>query len=169
MDRTVEAIDPQIFRKTLSHYPTGVCVVTAMTTAGMPAGMTVGSFTSVSLNPPLVGFFPAKSATSWPLIEPVGRFCVNVLAHDQQDLCKAFSMSGGDKFSDIEYMLSPGGQPVLPGVKAWIDCVLYKTYEAGDHLIVLGEVTALEAYSKYNPLLFYSGGYGQFAALLGNA
>lgn len=157
--------DGATFRRVMGHYPTGVCVVTAFDPDGSPTGMVVGSFTSVSLDPPLVAFFPARSSTSWPRIEQAGRFCVNVLASDQQHLCGQFSAKGSDKFAGVSHRLSLLGSPILDGVVAWIDCTLEAVHEAGDHYIVLGRVKALEVDRPGKPLLFFQGAYGEFAHL----
>ncbi|MET0545857.1 MAG: flavin reductase family protein [Caulobacterales bacterium] len=159
------APEPASFRRTLGHYPTGVCAVTAMQAGGAPAGMVVGSFTSVSLEPPLVGFFPDRAPTSWPKISAAGRFCVNVLAENQLALCKALASKAEDKFKDIPYTLSETGQPILEGVAAWIDCDLYAIHEAGDHFVALGKVIALIAEASRDQLIFHKVGYGRFAAL----
>jgi 3-hydroxy-9,10-secoandrosta-1,3,5(10)-triene-9,17-dione monooxygenase reductase component len=158
-------IDSAVYRKVLGHYPTGVCVVTATLADGRRSGMVVGSFTSVSLSPPLVGFFPDRSSSSWPLIESAGKFCVNILASDQQDLCRRFAAKGDDKFADLPYRLSANGSPVLEDVVAWIDCTLDTVHEAGDHYIVLGRVQELDIARPEQPLLFFKGGYGGFAPL----
>lgn len=155
------AIDPKDFRKVLSYYPTGVCVVAAVEAGGERVGVAVGSFMSVSLNPTLVGFLPDKSSTSWPRIEKIGRFCVNVLAEDQEWICRRFATSGGDKFAGISHRLSDGGQPILDDVVAWIDCTLNDVHDAGDHVIVLGEVQALSIEKECQPLLFLRGGYSR--------
>ncbi len=163
-------LDPEIdgatFRRVLGHYPTGVCVVTAVEPDGMATGMIVGSFTSVSLDPPLVAFFPDRQSTSWPRIARAGRFCVNVLASDQQDLCRRFAAKGGDKFAGVSHRLSTNGSPVLDDVVAWIDCTLDAVHEAGDHFIVLGRVRELDIARADEPLLFFRGQYGNFAPLL---
>lgn len=161
----IAAFDDATFRRVLGHYPTGVCVVTAAGTQDRPTGMVVGSFTSVSLDPPLVAFFPAKRSHSWPLIEKAGKFCVNILASDQQPLCKRFAASGEDKFSGVSHRVSTNGSPILDGVVAWIDCGLEAVHEAGDHYIVLGRVVALEVETPGKPLLFFQGGYGEFTHL----
>lgn len=160
------AIDAATFRRVLGHYPTGVCVVTAIEPGGERVGLVVGSFTSVSLDPPLVAFFPAESSSSWPRIEQAGKFCVNVLASDQQALCQRFSARGGDKFEGVTHRISDNGSPILDGVVAWIDCTLHATHEAGDHRIVLGAVVALEVEKPGRPLLFFQGSYGAFAELV---
>lgn len=161
----ISDIDSATFRRVLGHYPTGVCVVTAAGEDGAPVGMVVGSFTSVSLDPPLVAFFPAKSSGSWPRIERVGRFCVNVLASDQQGLCRQIASPGPDKFAGVSHRVSGNGSPILDGVVAWIDCTLHAVHEAGDHYIALGRVAALEVERPDRPLLFFQGSYGEFALL----
>jgi 3-hydroxy-9,10-secoandrosta-1,3,5(10)-triene-9,17-dione monooxygenase reductase component len=163
-----KAFDSAEFRKILGHYPTGVCAVTAMI-GSKPAGMVVGSFTSVSLDPPLVAFFPDRRSSSWPKIEAAGRFCVNVLAEHQQDVCRALSAKESNKFDKVPYRLSSGGQPIVEGVVAWIDCELFAVHEAGNHFIAIGEVHALDLEHPHSPLLFFKGGYGQFSPFLGPA
>jgi len=160
-----EPIDPGRFRKVLGHYPTGVCVITAMDQDGNVAGMAVGSFTSVSLNPPLVAFLPDRSSTSWPKIERAGKFCVNVLSDKQLDVCKRFASKAENKFEGLDYYLSDNGSPIIRDVVAWVDCNLERVDEAGDHYIVIGAVLDLETGSGQNSLLFSHGQYGGFAPL----
>lgn len=148
----------------MGHYPTGVCVITATGEDAGNSGMVVGSFTSVSLTPPLIAFFPEKTSTSWPRIRDAGRFCVNVLASGQRDVCAQFAKRGTDKFAGISHRRSPNGSPIIEGVIAWVDCRQYAVHEAGDHFIVLGEVVAMGVEQPAAPLLFYRGGYGEFAA-----
>lgn len=158
-------IDAQRFRRVLGQYPTGVCVVTATTPAGDRAGFVVGSFTSVSLDPPLVAFFPDKGSTSWPKVHEAGRFCVNVLGADQEDICRRFASKGADKFAGLDHGIAGSGAPVLDEVVAWIDCDLESVQEAGDHYMVLGRVRELDVGSPKLPLLFFQGGYGRFSPL----
>src|SRR4051812_6550519 len=113
--------DSATFRKVLGHFPTGVTVITAET-HGTPVGFTIGSFTSVSLDPPLVGFLPGKASMTWPDIEKAGRFCVNVLAADQGELCWRFARETDGKFDDLRWRPSPHGSPIIEGAVAWIDC-----------------------------------------------
>jgi flavin reductase (DIM6/NTAB) family NADH-FMN oxidoreductase RutF len=163
-EQTVHAagIDPNAFRHVLGHFPTGVVVVAAIDSDGAPAGMAVGSFTSVSLDPPLVAFIPAKDSSSFARMRTADSFCVNVLAHDQEAVCRAFATRGIDKFKDIGWHPSPSGAPILDGVVAWIDCAFDAVHEAGDHYIALGRVLELEAPQSTTPLLFLQGGYGRF-------
>jgi len=155
------ADDPTVFRRVLGHYPTGVCIITAIPEGGRPVGMSVGSFTSVSLDPPLVGFFPDRKSTSWPHIERAGRFCVNVLAEHQESVCRAFAAKVEDKFAGISHRLSAAGQPILDDILAWIDCELHEVHEVGDHFLVLGRVHSLAVEQPGKPLIFFQGGYSQ--------
>ncbi|QUD90192.1 flavin reductase family protein [Phenylobacterium montanum] len=154
-------IDSAQFRTVMGHYPTGVSVVTSTTAEGEPIGMTVGTFTSVSLDPPLIGFFPDKRSTSWPKIAATGRFCVNILAQDQELICRKFSGGDRDRFSDVVHRLTANGMPILDGAVAWIDCDLYSVQEAGDHFFVLGEVRAITAERAESPLIFLRGKFGR--------
>jgi flavin reductase (DIM6/NTAB) family NADH-FMN oxidoreductase RutF/DNA-binding IclR family transcriptional regulator len=147
----------------LGHFPTGVVVVTAMSDDDSPVGMAVGSFSSVSLDPPLVAFLPDRSSTTFPHIRGASSFCINVLAADQEDVCRVFALRGADKFHDVRWSPSPSGAPVLDGVVAWIDCIPGQIHEAGDHFIVIGRVTAMDVARATIPLLFFQGGYGAFA------
>lgn len=159
---TTTTIDPAEFRKVLGSYPTGVCVITALD-EDRPAGMVVGSFTSVSLDPPLVGFFPDRRSTSWPLIEKAGHFCVNVLASDQAAVARAVTAKGAEKFVGVEYTVSEHNLPIIANSIAAIECRLYSVTEAGDHWFVLGEVLRMETVREDDPMLFHKGRYGGFA------
>jgi len=158
-------VDAGRFRAVLGHFPTGVVVITALGQDGAPAGMAIGSFTSVSLDPPLVAFLPAKSSSSWPRMRAAGSFCVNVLGHTQTGLVERFAISGGDKFAGLDWKPAPSGHPILPDVPAWIDCDLVRIDDAGDHWIVLGQVRSLSADSGHpGSLVFCRGAFGRFAA-----
>jgi 3-hydroxy-9,10-secoandrosta-1,3,5(10)-triene-9,17-dione monooxygenase reductase component len=153
-------IQPRHFRRVLGHLPTGVVVVTAVDGSG-PVGMAVGTFTSVSLDPPLVGFLPSASSTSFPRIRDAGSFCANVLAAHQEAVCRAFATSRGDKFAGLRWHPANSGAPVLAGVLAWIDCDIEVIHPAGDHFIVIGAVRELDVSSTTSPpLLFHLGEYG---------
>lgn len=157
--------DAATFRRVLGNYPTGVCVITAQGEDGVPVAMVVGSFSSVSLDPPLVGFFPDKRSHSWPRIEKAGRFCVNILASNQGELCKQLASGGAEKFNGVSYALTPGGTPLLDGVLGWIECDLHAVADAGDHVLVMGQVRLLDAQPDGDPMLFFRGRYGGFADL----
>jgi len=160
-----EAANPRWFRQVLGQYPTGVCVITASPPQQRPAGMAVGSFTSVSLDPPLVAFLPDRSSSSWPKIQSAGRFCVNILGSEQEPICRRFASKVADKFDGLPYRLSALGSPIIEESVAWIDCELHSVQEAGDHYIVVGRVHDLQIESSGLPLLFFQGGYGAFSPL----
>lgn len=162
---TATAISPEKFRSVLGIYPTGVTVVTAVDATGEPIGMTVGSFTSVSLDPPLVAFLPTKTSSSWAKLRESGaRFCVNVLRDDQEDVCRAVAARKEHKFEGIGWRESPEGNPIVDGAVAWIDCTTDAILDGGDHEIVVGRVLHLEEGAAGNPLLFFRGGYGSFTS-----
>ncbi len=163
MTETVDDIRADWFRRVLGHFPTGVVIVTAISDGG-PAGLSVGSFTAVSLNPPLVAILPSKTSTSWPRIATAGSFCINILTAHQEGLCRTFAVSGADKFAGVSWHRAPSGAPVLEETLAWIDCDLEQSVEAGDHFIVLGRVRALDIGhgTVAAPLIFFQGGYGTF-------
>lgn len=152
------------FRKVLGHYPTGVCAITAVSPDGVPAAMIVGSFTSVSLDPPLVGFFPDKQSSSWSALSLCDGFCVNVLGASQEDLCRQLASKDPRKFEGIAHSTSPRGAPLIDGALAWIDCSTHSVSEAGDHLLVLGAVHSFDIAGEGDPLLFHKGNYGKVAS-----
>jgi flavin reductase (DIM6/NTAB) family NADH-FMN oxidoreductase RutF len=125
--------------------------------------MAVSSFTSVSLEPPLVAFLPDKASTSWPKIRDAGVFCVNILSVGQEELCAQFARKGIDKFAGVSWQPAASGAPILDGGMAWIDCELTQTFESGDHYIAIGRVLQLDAADYGAPLVFFQGGYGHFA------
>lgn len=158
-------IDPRRFRDVLGCYPTGVCVITSVDSQGQRLGLVVGSFSSISLDPPLVGFFPDKRSSTWPLIESTGRFCVNVLDAGQLDLCRRFAARGDDKFAGLSHGQSPSGLPLVDDALAWIDCSIERVLDIGDHLLVVGAVEALDKRDDGTPLMFFRGGYHDLAGL----
>lgn len=160
--------DSQQFRSVLGHFPTGVTIVTGMD-GEEPAGFTIGSFTSVSLDPPMVGFLPMTNSNTWAAIAPSRRFCVNVLSRGQADLCWRFAKTGNEetRFVDVGWSPGPTGSPILDRAVAWIDCEVEQVYEMGDHYFVLGRVVALDADADHDgdgphPLLFFKGTLGGF-------
>jgi flavin reductase (DIM6/NTAB) family NADH-FMN oxidoreductase RutF len=149
----------------LGHFPTGVTVVTTggEADAARPAGVTIGSFTSISLDPPLVGFYIGSGAGTRDAVESAGHFCVNILADDQQELSNRMASKADDKFEGITYDLSETGSPILPGVLGIIDCRIHEVVEAGDHELIIGRVLNLSVRREGRPLLFFKGQYGSFA------
>ncbi|WP_333763752.1 flavin reductase family protein [Streptomyces sp. IBSBF 2390] len=160
-------VDPGEFRRVLGAFASGVTVITAPAGdgSGGPAGFACQSFSSLSLEPPLVCFMVGRSSTTWPRIARAGVFCVNVLGAGQEELCRGFAVSGADKFAGVAYDTAPvSGAPRLAGVAAWIDCTVHAVHTGGDHLIVVGRVDALGAEGPGDPLLFHR---GRFARLDG--
>ena len=147
------------FREVAGHFATGVVVVTGYD-GDQPAGFTAQSFTSVSLEPPLISICPGKEVVSWALIAPSGRFCVNVLSEGQESVSRTFATKEVDKFAGVGFdsTICPSGA-VLDGVLAWLGCRVVVQHEAGDHLIVVAEVEDLGLGTGKRPLLFYRGGY----------
>ena len=154
-----------MFRRVLGNYPSGVVGITSRGPDGQPVGMAVSSFTSVSLDPPLVAFLPSKASTTYAAIRASGSFCANVLAADQEDVCRAFAAKGGDKFAGVDWVPGVNGAPVLSGAVAWVDCTIEAVHSAGDHDFVVGRVQDLRVANAVMPLLFFQGGYGRFAPL----
>ncbi|RCG17970.1 flavin reductase [Streptomyces reniochalinae] len=178
-------VDPAVFRRVLGGFASGVTVVTApappparegasngapegVSETGEslpgPAGFACQSFASLSLDPPLVSFMVARTSKSWPGIARAGVFCVNVLSEAQGELCRAFAVSGANKFAGVSYSPAPvTGSPLLEGVTAWIDCEIHAVHTGGDHLIVVGRVRALdEGCGDEAPLVFHQGRLGTF-------
>lgn len=154
------------FRDVLGLFCSGVTVVTSVSD-GEPVGMTCQSFSSVSLEPPLVMFSPAKTSRAWPLMQRAGFFCVNILAADQSDLSNGMATKGDEKFNGVGWTTAATGAPVIEGVLGYIDCTVHQVVEAGDHYIVIGRVKELafgdrrDEVGTDSPLLFFQGKYTQ--------
>lgn len=137
------SVDSARFREVLGRVPTSVVVVTGTGSDDAPRGMTIGSFVSVSLDPPLVGFFIGTASRSWEAIAPSGRFGVNVLAAGQDEVCWRFAKEGDDKFAGLGWRASGLGNPAIDGCAALVDCTIESVTPAGDHSFVLGRVRDL--------------------------
>ncbi len=146
-------------RQVMGHFCTGVTVVTGMD-GSEPVGFTAQSFMSLSLDPPLVLLGAMKSSTSWPRIRSSGAFCVNILSDEQEDVSRAFAVSGGEKFRGIGWKPAPGsGSPLIRDSLAFVDARITEELEGGDHSIVVAEILDLGVEEDAGPLLFYRGGY----------
>ena len=150
-------VDAAHYRQVLGHFATGVTVITAVHD-GEPVGLAANSFTSVSLDPPLVLFCAGHNSSTWPKIKAAGHFCVNVLSSEQETLSRQFA-GKGDKYEGVGWKPGISGAPVLNDVMAWIDCVMESLHDAGDHVLVVGRVLALDS-KDLRPLTYFRGGYG---------
>ncbi len=159
----LETFEGARFRQVLGHFPTGVTIVTA-TVDGEPLGMAVGSFTSVSLDPPLVAFLPDRKSSTFEQMRHAKAFCVNVLASDQEAICRTFARRGSDRFESVAWRPASSGSPILEGVVAWIDCDIESITPAGDHYLAMGRVRGLDIHRQTLPLVFFRGGYGAFSS-----
>ena len=165
--------DVSAFRKAMGSFPTGVTVVTVASDDGDMHGVTVNSFSSVSLDPMLVSVCLSQASRGFGLIERAGAFAVNVLAAGQQDVSRWFANrhrpGGPAMFDDVPFERGLTGCPVLAGAAASFDCRLRESHRAGDHLIVLGEVVALEHRPQLEPLIFHAGTYKSLEPESGSA
>ena len=153
---------PRRLRDILGTFATGLTVITSSTDQG-PAGFTCQSFASLSLEPALVTFSPARTSSTWPLLRRAGSFTVNVLPAGHQHLAGQFARSGADKFAGVCHTASPLGNPILDDALAWIDCELHAEYDGGDHTIVVAAVRHLSARQDAEPLVFFKGRYAGLA------
>ncbi len=150
--------DPRAFRNALGHFATGVTVVTTRDLDGQPVGVTVNSFSSVSLDPPLILWSLAKKSYSLAAFENHPAFAVHVLASNQQDLSDRFARAGTDKFADLPVAEGFEGVPLLPHCAAVFQCSVTHRHDGGDHVILIGRVQRF-ATEERPPLLFYRGRY----------
>jgi 3-hydroxy-9,10-secoandrosta-1,3,5(10)-triene-9,17-dione monooxygenase reductase component len=156
-------IDSTSFRRVLGRFCTGVTAITALGPGG-PLGLTCQSFTSLSLDPPLILFSPARTSTTWPKMREIGRLCVNILAEEHSQISIQMSRSATDKFVGVHWDKTPLGSPRLAGAVAWLDCTLEAEHDGGDHTIVVAAVHSLSSDLTSRPLLYYQGQYTALAA-----
>jgi len=159
--------DERIFRHVLGHYPTGVAVITAQTPDG-PVGIAMNSFTSVSIDPPLVLFCPALSSQTWPLLRDAGQIAINVLSAGQEPVSRLFAARVQDRFADIEWSPGGNGAPLLHDALGWLECTVRTEQPAGDHTIVLAQIDRMGVHGEIaEPLVFFKGHYyeGTVAAI----
>jgi flavin reductase (DIM6/NTAB) family NADH-FMN oxidoreductase RutF len=153
--------DQRRFRDALGAFPTGVAIITGLTEAGERLGMTVSSFNSVSLDPPLVLFSVARRAASFASWTTMPRYAVNILSQQQEQLSNRFARSGTDKWTDVLVQDGATGLPVLPNALAVFECEAHGRHDGGDHEIFVGRVMALRTsvHKQDLPLLFFGGRY----------
>lgn len=147
------------FRTACGRFATGVTVVTALGADGSPVGVTINSFSSVSLEPPLVLFCLDRGALSFAAFEAAKSFAINVLSDDQQALSERFAQQGAPKFGDLDLMQWDTGCPILKGCLANLECLTDAVHDGGDHIIVVGRVCRLAVSDAGRPLVYYAGRY----------
>lgn len=155
-------LDSVTLRRTFGAFPTGVTALAGLI-GDQPVGMAASSFTSVSLDPPLVSVCVARSSTTWPLLRRSARLGVSVLGHDQEAACRRLATRGVDRFADLAWTATDGGAVLLTGASAWLDCSIEREIPAGDHEIVLLNVHRLGADPGVPPLVFHGSQYRRLA------
>jgi flavin reductase (DIM6/NTAB) family NADH-FMN oxidoreductase RutF len=151
--------DRQLSRHVLGHYPTGVAVITAGTPDG-PVGMSMNSFTSVSLDPPLVLFCPSLTSTTWPTLREAGRIAINVLSAGQESVSRLFAARHDDRFTGIEWTPGANGAPLISAALGWLECAIEAEYPAGDHSVVIARIERMGVHGDIaEPLVFFRGAY----------
>jgi len=154
----MKQLDPKALRNAFGSYMTGVTVITAMTDDGKPVGFTANSFTSVSLEPPLLLVCPAKSLSSFDVFANCEHFAVNILSEDQQNISNIFAGSKGDRFGQIDWHTDEQGNPIIAGALTHFSCKTERNLEAGDHHLLVGQVLDFSA-REGRGLGYASGGY----------
>ena len=150
----------------MSRYPSGVTVVTGRDSAGRAVGFTASAVSSVSLRPPLVLVCADRGSASLPVLVEGGRFAVSFLRAEDVELARRFSADlPGERFHELRVTDTPAGLPVLEGALAWAGCRVWKCVDAGDHVILIGEVVEHGLGADGSPLVFFGSGYGTFADL----
>jgi flavin reductase (DIM6/NTAB) family NADH-FMN oxidoreductase RutF len=156
------ALDIAELRQTLGSFVTGVTVVATLDSEGAPKGFTGNSFTSVSLDPPLLLVCVDKGAGCYPAFTSTAKFGVNILCGDQQHVSSRFASKSADNFSEIAWVSGITGSPILPDSTAWLDCQLHDRLEAGDHLILIGKVLSFGHSPEKQPLGYHRDSYIAF-------
>jgi 3-hydroxy-9,10-secoandrosta-1,3,5(10)-triene-9,17-dione monooxygenase reductase component len=151
--------DARAFRDALGRFATGVAFVTAAPD-GVPTGLIVNSFTSTSVEPPLVSFSPSRSSLTWSRMRRAGRFGVNVLGRQHEGFARHATPRGADRFAGLDWELGEGGVPLLRDALASLECEIVAEHPAGDHWIVVGRVDGLRISSLADPLVFFAGAFG---------
>ncbi|MER7195500.1 flavin reductase family protein [Streptomyces flaveolus] len=158
------ALTEENYLQVLSHFATGVVAVTGLTPNGGPSGMTVSSFTSVSLEPRLVSFCIGQTSRTWPVLRKSEGLCVNILTEQQQHVSARLARSGERKFNDLNWMPSPSGLPILNGILAWMEGFIEAEHQAGDHVIVVVGIRHLGIKGDMLPLVRFRGAFHRLQA-----
>jgi flavin reductase (DIM6/NTAB) family NADH-FMN oxidoreductase RutF len=163
----IDAIEPKLFRQLLGCFPTGVAIITTRAADGRPVGLTCNSFSSVSLEPPLVLFSLRKASSLLRTFVEADTFAINILSQSQDALSGRFASSKiADKFEGVAWSPGPLGTPLIDDCLAGFECRLFARHEAGDHDVFIGEVKHMNAGSADHALVFYKGAYMMLAESL---
>lgn len=158
------SIDPREFRNTVGCFATGITVITTLDEGGGPVGFTANSFTSLSLEPPLVLFCLDRKVASFEAFAPERPFAVNILSSDQTDVSQRFATSGPEKWEGVAFECWETGSPILPHCLANLECTIESIHEGGDHVIVIGRVVSIRrSDGPAGALLYYKGRYAELA------
>ena len=155
---SLPAIEQQLFRRVCGRFATGITIVTVLDGEAAPQGMTANSFTSVSLDPPLVLFCIDRKTSFLNHFAAKTPFAINILNEDQKELSSCFARSGLDRFSGVEWTAGPNGAPILPDVLASLECRVTQLVEAGDHVVVIGAVSHA-TWREGQPLVYFNSSY----------
>ena len=151
--------DAQLFRHVLGHYPTGVAVITAMTDRG-PVGLSMNSFTTVSLAPPLVLFCPSLTSSTWPQLRERGHIAIIVLSAGQESVSRLFAAPVAERFGQVAWSSGDNGAPLLDDALGWLECTVQAEYPAGDHTVVIAQIDRMGVHDAIGePLVYFRGSY----------
>jgi flavin reductase (DIM6/NTAB) family NADH-FMN oxidoreductase RutF len=149
-----ETFEPRLLRRVYGTFPTGVAALAALV-GNQPQGIAVSSFTSVSLDPPMVLVCVAHTSTTWPSLSAVPRLGISILAAGQEQACRQLSARDGDRFADLDWHATEDGAVLIDGASAWFECSVEQQTPAGDHDIVVLRVHGLEGDHAVTPLVFH--------------
>lgn len=165
IETDMSAVDPRMLRRAFGSFATGITIVTTTDANGQPVGLTANSFTSVSLDPPLVLFCLDRNSSSLERFQRSGVFGINVLSSNQQELSSRFVKRGEERFQGVSWQLRSTGVPVIEGAAATFECTAHTTFDGGDHLVFVGRVQRFDFDAERDPLLYFQGRYRQIADL----
>lgn len=159
-DDELEGLSPRVLRHAYGIFPSGVTAVCAVLD-GVPVGMVASSFTSVSLNPPLVSVCVAHTSSTWPVLRSATRLGISVLASGHLDVAKSLSAKTGDRFAEVSWEVTVDGAVFVHGSALWLDCEIHAQFAAGDHDIVVLQIGSLQPYPDVAPMVFHDSKYRQ--------
>jgi len=151
-------MDANLFRRACAQFATGVAIAAALDTDGLPHGMTINSFTSVSMEPPLVLICVDRASNLLAIFERSGRYGLSFLCHQQRGLSMRFAQRGHDRFDSIPWQAGATGVPLIPNALAHLECRIARKLEAGDHVVLIAEVVSADI-QPGKPLLYFESGY----------